>query len=261
MAKRQVDVAKELERGLGPEYILFKNTGYSEEPYIEGWTAVQMANRIFGHDGWSSKILLVEIISTEEFPEGKVTVAAKAHARITLKGGAFREDIGFGIAEKIKGQGKAIKMAYKSATTDAIKRALKQFGKSLGSCCNDKAYIRHIRKTKKIEHSIDSNTLIRPGSMPLYTLQEEAPREKTQEKKNFTRKANPFSLESEGASKEAHISAKEQDRIKPEKHKGRHSTGKEAQARRLSHPINQLREEERSFYKDLPPIDDFMSSD
>ncbi|KAI5190957.1 DNA repair and recombination protein RAD52 [Nematocida minor] len=166
MENEDVDIKSELERGLGPEYISFKNTGYSEEPYIEGWASVQMANRIFGYSGWSSQILSIEPISIEEMPEGKVTVTAKAHVKIILKDGTFREDIGFGLAERIKGIGKAKKNAYKSAVTDAIKRSLKQFGRALGSCCNDKNYIKHIKRVRKIEVGIDDSSLIRPNSKP-----------------------------------------------------------------------------------------------
>ncbi|EIJ88100.1 uncharacterized protein NEPG_01406 [Nematocida parisii ERTm1] len=165
-----INIKKELERPLGPEYISFRNTGYSEEPYIEGWTAIQMANRIFGYDGWSSHIIDVNTVSTEDTHDGRSTVAAKAHVRITLVSGIFREDIGFGVAERVNGKGKAIKQAYKSAVTDAIKRTLKQFGKALGSCCNDKNYIRHIKQVKKKNCPINESDLIRPGSHP-FTVQ------------------------------------------------------------------------------------------
>ncbi|KAI5167907.1 DNA repair and recombination protein RAD52 [Nematocida sp. AWRm78] len=164
-----INIKKELERPLGPEYISFRNTGYSEEPYIEGWTAIQMANRIFGYDGWSSHIIDVNTVNTEDTHDGRSTVAAKAHVRITLTNGIFREDIGFGIAERVNGKGKAIKQAYKSAVTDAIKRTLKQFGKALGSCCNDKNYIRHIKQVKKKTCPINESDLIRPGS-DLFTV-------------------------------------------------------------------------------------------
>ncbi|KAH9385792.1 DNA repair and recombination protein RAD52 [Nematocida major] len=156
------DEKTELDRQLGPEYISFKNTGYAEEPYIEGSAAINMANRIFGHDGWSSKILSVTNMSIEEFPDDKVTVTAMAQCRITLADGAFREDIGVGMAERVKGIGRAKKNAYKSAVTDSIKRTLRQFGQALGACCNDKSYVKQIKKVKKIETPINVETLIRP---------------------------------------------------------------------------------------------------
>ncbi|KAI5133966.1 DNA repair and recombination protein RAD52 [Nematocida ausubeli] len=172
---KKIDIKQELERQLGPEYISFRNCGYTEEPYIEGWTAVQMANRIFGYNGWSSQVLSVQTVDAEDLPDNRSTISAQAHIRITLKDGIIREDIGFGVAERVNGKGKAIKQAYKSAVTDGIKRALKQFGRAMGSCCNDKNYIRQIRKIRKIDTPIKESELIRPGSKP-YTKPEINPK-------------------------------------------------------------------------------------
>lgn len=227
MRNRKIDTSKELNRELGPEYVLFKNTGYSEEPYIEGWTSIQMANRIFGYDGWTSQILSVEMVSMDKSAENRVSVSAMAHIRITLKNGIFREDIGFGISENVKGQGKAKKIAYKSSITDGIKRTLKQFGKALGSCCNDTNYIKQIKRIKKIDRQIDINGLIRPGSSPIYTEEEIAEEKET--------------LQTE-------ISSKPQPAVKKTKSN-------------LDKPVdNQKRKEEILLEHSLPSIDEFMSS-
>lgn len=162
---KKASIKDNLERLPGPEYIQFRLMGAGvEEPYIEGRSVIQLANRLFGHSGWSSSILSVEIVSVEELPEGRVTLTVMAKSRITLEDGTYREDVGFGIAERVKGLGKAKRQAYKSATTDAIKRALKQFGNALGLCCSDKNYIRQIKRMRKIEQPIDESLLIRPNT-------------------------------------------------------------------------------------------------
>lgn len=135
---------------LGPEYIKYKNTGYTKEPYIEGWAAINIANEIFGHKGWSSEIKTCSVLDIKETEnQGQsYTVVVSATVRITLKDGAYREDIGFGISEKQKHKGLAIKHAHKSAITDAIKRALRQFGQVLGNCCYDSHYRETIGKMR-----------------------------------------------------------------------------------------------------------------
>jgi len=159
------DTQKRLNMFLGPEYISFKNTGYSEEPYLEGANAIHLANEIFGYDGWSSEVKEVKIEDVEE-KGGRYTISSTALIRVTLsKTGVHREDIGFGVSENIAGKGKAMKNAQKSAVTDALKRALRQFGNALGNCCHDKEYIKAIRRMKKHAHPpVDESQMLRPNS-------------------------------------------------------------------------------------------------
>lgn len=156
--------AEELNKVIGPEFINYKNTGYSKEPYVEGWAAIHIANRIFGYNGWSSEIKQLEIVDVEE-SDGRATVTSRAQIRITLVDGSFREDIGFGMAERVKGKGKAIKQSQKSSITDAIKRTLRQFGSALGNCCYDKHYIQAIQKIRPQDRpSITEEDLVRMDS-------------------------------------------------------------------------------------------------
>ncbi|KAI5187104.1 DNA repair and recombination protein RAD52 [Nematocida homosporus] len=160
---------QQLNKFLGPEYIKFRNTGYTEEAYVEGWAIIQVANRIFGFDGWSSEIKKIDVLAIEEYPDERYTVTVSAIARVILKDGTYREDMGVGSAERIKGKGKAFKQAHKSAITDSLKRALRQFGTALGSCCYDKHYASAIKKIKpNPQTALDENNLIRPNR-PLST--------------------------------------------------------------------------------------------
>ncbi|KAI5191020.1 DNA repair and recombination protein RAD52 [Nematocida sp. AWRm77] len=156
-------IADELNKVLGPEFINYKNTGGSREPYIEGWAAIEIANRLFGHNGWSTDIKQMDIIDVEE-AGGRFTITARSHIRITLKDGTYREDIGFGSADNIKGKGRAIKQCQKSSITDGIKRALRQFGSALGNCCYDLRYRKYIQGVSvKRTPLLTEADLIRPG--------------------------------------------------------------------------------------------------
>jgi DNA repair and recombination protein RAD52 len=69
---------------------------------------------------------------------------------VTLKNGAFQEDIGHGKCEN-KSKATAIENPKKEAVSDARKRALRAFGNALGNTVYDKDYLSSIRiPTKKV---------------------------------------------------------------------------------------------------------------
>lgn len=45
-----------LNKPLGPEYLSYRSGSFGRLTYITGGVAVQLANEIFGFDGWSSEI-------------------------------------------------------------------------------------------------------------------------------------------------------------------------------------------------------------
>ena len=66
--------------------------------------------------------------------------------RVTLQDGSYREDVGYGLCENLKSKGDALEKARKSSVTDALKRALKHFGNSLGNCLHSKDYLSKIKR-------------------------------------------------------------------------------------------------------------------
>src|SRR5438034_9181935 len=58
------------------------------------------------------------------------------------------EDIGYGHIENCKGKAAAFEKAKKEGTTDALKRALRNFGNVLGNCVYDKDYLSKVTKVK-----------------------------------------------------------------------------------------------------------------
>lgn len=49
-------IGEKLERNLGPEYLSTRSGPSGRLTYIEGQTAISIANEIFGFNGWSSEI-------------------------------------------------------------------------------------------------------------------------------------------------------------------------------------------------------------
>ena len=58
------------------------------------------------------------------------------------------QDIGYGHIENCKGKAAAFEKAKKEGTTDAMKRALRNFGNVLGNCIYDKEYLSKVTKLK-----------------------------------------------------------------------------------------------------------------
>lgn len=160
--KRMPKIEKLLSKKLGPEY-LSSRPGWNgvNVVYIEGWTAISLANKIFGYNGWSSEIKSTTVDFYDDLPS-KVSMGISVIVRITLKDGAYKEDVGFGSSEGQKSKVIAWEKARKEAVTDAIKRALRQFGDALGNCCYDKEFLKDIQKVgKEKPPGIDKGNLMR----------------------------------------------------------------------------------------------------
>ncbi|KAG5438030.1 hypothetical protein PCANB_000377 [Pneumocystis canis] len=137
-----------LDRQLGPEYISYRPGGNGVRVhYLEAWKVINLANEIFGFNGWSSSIQNIQVDYIDEFKDsGRLNLGVSVIVRVTLKNGVYHEDIGYGCVENFKGKGAAFEKAKKQGTTDALKRALRTFGNVLGNCLYDKTYLKEIGK-------------------------------------------------------------------------------------------------------------------
>jgi DNA recombination protein Rad52 len=100
--------------------------------YMPGWQSVDLANKIFGFNGWSSQVISMRINFCRETAAKRWNVCISCTVRVTLKDGSFQEDRGNGSADNYKTESEALMLAEKEAVTDARKRALKNFGRRLG---------------------------------------------------------------------------------------------------------------------------------
>ncbi|KAI9879985.1 MAG: DNA repair protein rad52 [Pleopsidium flavum] len=83
--------------------------------------------------------------------------------RVTLRDGTYHEDVGYGHIENCKGKAAAFEKAKKEGTTDALKRALRNFGNILGNCVYDKEYLAKVTKIKIAPVSIPRPNRLKHG--------------------------------------------------------------------------------------------------
>jgi DNA recombination protein Rad52 len=131
----------ELNKPLNPKNIVKASSGNlgPKGDYIEGWHAINEANRIFGFDNWSYLILLTkEDVSLAKDSKGNEQWKAHYTCAVTVHvGDITRQDIGYG-SGYAKDIGDAIEGATKEAVTDGLKRALRTFGNQFGLALYDK---------------------------------------------------------------------------------------------------------------------------
>ncbi|KAG8797267.1 DNA repair protein rad52 [Serendipita sp. 398] len=150
-AKSIATLQAKLNQKLGPEYIS-QRPGPSGGPkltYAEGWKVINLANEVFGFNGWSSSIvsLTVDYIDYNQDTQ-RYNVGVTAILKVCLRDGVSHEDIGYGMLENCKSKGMALDKCKKEAVTDALKRTLRTFGNVLGNCLYDKEYIKEVLRVK-----------------------------------------------------------------------------------------------------------------
>ncbi len=137
-------VAKELAKDLDRKHVKPPPPGKYGE-YIEGWHAIAEANRIFGWDGWSYEIEVLDQTNCDQRGD-KWAVGYMARVRVWIPEShdaehavqaVYKEDIGHGQGHS-KSLGDAHESAMKEAVTDALKRALRTFGHPFGLALYDK---------------------------------------------------------------------------------------------------------------------------
>lgn len=138
--------------------------------YVSGDGVIRTMNAIFGHGGWSTKLLMERVVLSEKDERGRWNVGYLASVRVTISNGNSHEDCGSGEGineSKLKAhetgecnsswlqQNSPIHtpqypQAMKSAVTDAMKRAARHFGERLGNALYVKGNgIRNAPRTNK----------------------------------------------------------------------------------------------------------------
>ncbi|KAL9641148.1 MAG: hypothetical protein Q9204_000246 [Flavoplaca sp. TL-2023a] len=149
-AQEIATLSSRLEKQLGPEYISTRPGASGQRvPYLAADKAINLANEVFGFNGWSSCIKEIQLDFIEESQStGKVSLGLSVIVRVTLRDGTYHEDIGYGHIENCKGKAAAFEKAKKEGTTDGMKRALRSFGNILGNCVYDKDYVAKVSKIR-----------------------------------------------------------------------------------------------------------------
>jgi DNA repair and recombination protein RAD52 len=148
-AEQVATLQARLDKQLGPEYISSRPGPSGQKVYyLAADKAIQLANEVFGFNGWSSSIQNIQIDFVDENAQGRISLGLSVIVRVTLKDGTYHEDTGYGQVENHKGKAAAFEKAKKEGTTDALKRAFRNFGNVLGNCVYDKDYIAKVSKMK-----------------------------------------------------------------------------------------------------------------
>ncbi|KAG4305716.1 hypothetical protein PORY_000626 [Pneumocystis oryctolagi] len=192
-----------LDRQLGPEYISYRpGVNGVRVHYLEAWKVINLANEIFGFNGWSSSIQNIQVDYIDEFKDsGRLNLGVSVIVRVTLKNGIYHEDIGYGCVENFKGKGAAFEKAKKEGTTDALKRALRTFGNVLGNCLYDKTYLKEIGKIHVTGNKYNLGELYhhpstlnhKPSNNPTKPIEKKEPSNLCQTNQNTVQKNIPIS--------------------------------------------------------------------
>ena len=169
-AREIATLQSRLDKQLGPEFVSTRpGAGGGKVHYLAAEKAINLANEVFGFNGWSSGIQNVQIDFVDENPQnGKITLGLSTIVRVTIRDGTYHEDIGYGHIENCKGKAAAFEKAKKEAATDALKRALRNFGNVLGNCLYDKDYLQKVQKIKLAPSRWDAENLHRhPDYAPI----------------------------------------------------------------------------------------------
>ena len=81
--------------------------------YVEVTTGIGLANAIFSFDGWSSSVQDVTVDFVDEAKGDRFNVGVSVILRVTLRNGAYHEDIGYGGCTNMPDKGQAIEKAKK----------------------------------------------------------------------------------------------------------------------------------------------------
>ena len=109
--------------------------------YLEGYEVTAHLNRVFGFEGWSKEITMLEqVFATQGHPTDQSKKGWYACYRSSVRlsihfemaPSVVKEDAGTGSAENQPSQADAHDLAIKSAVTDALKRAAKDLGDQFG---------------------------------------------------------------------------------------------------------------------------------
>jgi len=150
---------------LSSAHVKKRDQGGRKVSYIEGWMAIDEANRIFGFDGWTRETVDIRQVAERERKIGQSQkdgwgVSYIAKVRIVAFAGdtiVTREGVGAGHGIDVD-LGQAHESAIKEAETDAMKRALMTFGNPFGLALYDKEQTNVVSETKaaylKVVHEI-----------------------------------------------------------------------------------------------------------
>ena len=126
-AKNIATLQAKLNKKLGPEFVSQRPGpgGGPKLTYAEGWKIINLANDVFGFNGWSSSIVSLSTDFIDHLEDSnRYNVGVSAIVRVTLRDGVFHEDVGYGSLENFKGKGPALDKVRSGSLVTALKLVL-----------------------------------------------------------------------------------------------------------------------------------------
>jgi len=128
----------EMGRLLPRDAVQERRVGRDVVRYLPGWYVIAAANRIFGADGWSYRLLELQQVAEATKANGNALGAFQATVEVTV-GGCIRQDVGLDAYDcPVEALISGVDKARKGAVTDALKRALRTFGDQFGLSLYDR---------------------------------------------------------------------------------------------------------------------------
>lgn len=135
-----------LKAKLSGDLVKTRSQAGQELSYIEGYTAIEHANDIFGFGMWSGEVeTLTQTEAGTVEKNGKTQYRAsylctyRVRVESPISGNIVTfSDVGYGSGTSYNSLGDAIESAAKEAVTDAMKRTLRNFGNQFGLALYDK---------------------------------------------------------------------------------------------------------------------------
>jgi DNA repair protein RAD59 len=101
-----------------------KNSRFT--PKIANHVIMNLANEVFGYDGWSSEIMHFDI-NVDESQDDVVSGKAIAMVRVKLRDGMYRESVGYASAMKLPHKYMCYNNCRKQAVSNATSKAILSF--------------------------------------------------------------------------------------------------------------------------------------
>lgn len=86
-----IHIQKHLDLKLDSSHLSYRPAAQGAVAYLEGWKAFNLANEVFGFNGWSSEILSLTTDFCETDSSGKVSLGMSCMVRIHLRDGTFHD--------------------------------------------------------------------------------------------------------------------------------------------------------------------------
>ena len=129
------EIIAKLEAEFDEKRVKTRAVGDRQVSYLEAYDVIDKANEVFGYGAWGTAIIDLELHETG----GKT--ACVVTLELSVEGCFARQDVGVCVAASGRGQElspEALETAIKGAASDALKRAMRHFGKQFGNSLYDK---------------------------------------------------------------------------------------------------------------------------